>query len=140
MTVRGWDTKNKQAIAVTAKPADTPGVAGTGDATGPGARRRRWARADGRKDVVVDAPVATEEEAKRLAESILAERAYEFLTATGKAIGLPDLRPGDNVEIHGVGKRFGGSYYVTRGRPHAQRERTGDRVRRVRRTYQGAKK
>ena len=35
-------------------------------------------------------------------------------TAKGKLIGLPDLRLDDNVEIHGVGKRFGGLYHVTK--------------------------
>ncbi len=31
---------------------------------------------------------------------------------TARLIGLPDLRPGDNVEIHGVGRRFSGLYHV----------------------------
>jgi phage protein D len=113
VTVRGWDVKAKKAISVTAKPASTPGVAGSGDATGP-ASAGKVGTTDSRKDVVVDAPVATEEEARQLAESLLAERAYKFLTGTGKAIGLPDLRPGDNVEIHGVGRRFSGTYFVTK--------------------------
>ena len=116
VTVRGWDTRNKKAISVTASAPDTPGVSGKGQATGPAAAGRVGDEkdSDARKDVVVDAPVATKEEAKRLAQALLAERAYAFLTATGKAIGLPDLRPGDNVEIHGVGKRFSGTYYVTK--------------------------
>lgn len=113
VTVRGWDTKTKKAISVTAQPATTPGVSGSGAATGP-ASAAKVGTAEGRKDVVVNAPAQTEEEARRLAEALLAERAYAFLTATGKAIGLPDLRPGDNVEIHGVGTRFSGTYYVTR--------------------------
>jgi phage protein D len=113
VTVRGWDVKHKKAISVTAKAADTPGVEGSGDATGP-ASAGKVGTTDGRKDVVVNAPVATKEEAERLAKSLLAQAAYKFLTTTGKAIGLPDLRPGDNVEIHGVGKRFSGTYYVTK--------------------------
>jgi Bacteriophage probable baseplate hub protein len=113
VTVRGWDTRRKKAVSVTAKPASTPGVSGKGDATGPAAATR-VGTTDGRKDVVVNAPVQTEEEARRLAQALLAERAYAFLTATGKAIGLPDLRPGDNVEVHGVGERFSGTYFVTR--------------------------
>jgi phage protein D len=64
--------------------------------------------------VVVDWPVQTEEEAKALAISLLRERAYEFLKGSGEAIGLPDMRPGDNVEIKGIGQRFSGQYYVTR--------------------------
>jgi phage protein D len=29
-------------------------------------------------------------------------------------IGIPDLRPGDNIELQGLGKRFSGAYYVTK--------------------------
>jgi phage protein D len=45
---------------------------------------------------------------------LLAHRSYEFHTAKGKLIGLPDLQPDDNLEIHGVGTRFGGQYHVTK--------------------------
>jgi phage protein D len=104
VSVHAWDAGAKKAIDVIAD-ATTPGVTGTSSATGP-------ASAKGKRKVVVDAPVESEEEAKRLAESLLAEHAYRFITATGKTIGLPDLRPGDNVEIHGVGPTFGGTYFV----------------------------
>ena len=62
---------------------------------------------------------------------MLAETRLPFLTGHGKVIGLPDLRPGDNVEISGVGRRFSGTYYVTQGATHTA-EPTGlpDRVRR----------
>jgi phage protein D len=111
VTVRGWDTAQKKAITCTAEPATTPGVSGSGDATGPAAAAAVGGAA-GKKEVVVNAPVTSEEEARRLAESLLAERAYKFLTASAKTIGLPDLRPADNVEIHGVGERFSGTYFV----------------------------
>lgn len=113
VTVRGWDPATKQPISVTAGADAAPGVSGSGDATGPAAAAR-VAGAEGKQEAVVDAPVATEEEATALAESLLAERAYRFLTGTGKAIGLPDMRPGDNLEIRGVGARFSGTYFVTK--------------------------
>jgi phage protein D len=105
VNVRGWDIATKTAISVTANATETPGVSGGKDATGP-------ASAAGKQKVVINAPVANAEEAKQLAESLLAERATRFVTATGKTIGLPELRPGDNVEIHGVGLTFGGTYFV----------------------------
>ena len=114
VTVRGWDPSTKQAIVYTASPDDTDGVAGSGDATGPATAGRLAGPGSGRQEAVVDAPVASEAEARELAEALLAERAYEFLTGTGKTIGLPDLRPGQNVEIDGVGLRFGGTYFVTK--------------------------
>jgi Bacteriophage probable baseplate hub protein len=113
VTVRGWDPVAKEAVTHTATPDTTPGVSGSGDATGP-ASAGRISGGDGRQEVVVDAPVASVEEAQRLAEALLAERAYEFLTGHGKAIGLPDLRPGDNVEIVGLGERFSGMHFVTK--------------------------
>jgi uncharacterized protein len=113
VTVRGWDPEIKEPIEYTAKPTTTPGVTGDQSATGPAAAAR-IAGEDARQETVVDAPVASVEEAQRLAEALLAERAYEFLTGHGKAIGLPDLRPGDNVEIDGLGERFSGMYYVTK--------------------------
>jgi phage protein D len=62
----------------------------------------------------VDAPVASDQEARELAISLLREKAYEFITATGRIAGLPELRPGDNLEIYGLGRRFSGTYFVKR--------------------------
>lgn len=113
VTVRGWDPVNKKAIKQTATPENTPGVAVVGDTSGPKAAGEIAGTA-GREEVVVRKLVTTDEEALRLAQALLAERAYRFLTAHGKAIGLPDLRPGLNVEIAGVGRRFSGTYHVTK--------------------------
>jgi hypothetical protein len=49
--------------------------------------------------VVIGASVQTKEEADELAKSLLRKRAYEFITGKGSIIGLPDLRPGDNMTI-----------------------------------------
>jgi phage protein D len=111
--VRGWDPTTKQAITHKATPENTAGVSGSGAATGPAAAARLGGVVDSRREVVIDAPVASVEEARHLAEALLTERAYEFLTGHGKAIGLPEMRPGDNVVIEGVGSRFGGTYFVT---------------------------
>jgi phage protein D len=112
VTVRGWDPRTKQAITATSTPEDLPRTTGGGDGqSGPAAADSAL---QGRQDVVVDAPVASEEEARELAKSLLRERAYEFITATGRIAGLPELRPGDNLEIYGLGQRFSGSYFVKR--------------------------
>jgi len=110
VTVKGWDPKKKAPISFTANKDHLAGnkTAGT---SGPEVAEKKL---DKKEEVVVDWPVQTEEEAKALAISLLRERAYEFLKASGQAIGLPDMRPGDNVEIKGVGLRFSGQYYVTR--------------------------
>jgi phage protein D len=113
VTVRGWDPQRKKAIKQTATPENTPGVSVVDDTSGPKAAGT-IAGPQGREEVVVRKFVTTDEEALKLAQALLAERAYRFLTAHGKAIGLPDLRPDDNVEIAGVGRRFSGTYHVTK--------------------------
>jgi phage protein D len=111
LTVRGWDFANKKEIVATADAADLPAAPG-GGASGPSLVARLLQAAGGKEDRVVDAPVTTQEEAKQLAVSMLREKAYEFITGSARVIGVPDLRPGDNVLLSGLGKRFSGTYYV----------------------------
>jgi phage protein D len=107
VTVKGWDPATKEPISYKATVDDLPG-SGNGE-SGPAAAGKKLSN---KEEVVVDAPVRSQEEAQRLAIAMLRERAYEFITGTGRAIGIPDLRPGDNVDIAGIGKRFSGRYYV----------------------------
>ena len=111
VTVRGWSAELKDVFEYTAEPKDLPGGGGGGTkgTSGPEAAEKQL---NGKQEVVVDAPVTSQEEAKKLAISLLAERAYEFITGSGQVIGLPDLRPGDNVFLKNLGKRFSGEYYV----------------------------
>lgn len=110
ITVRGWNPRTKQAIVATADARDLPGGKEGG---GPTAVAKA-VPAGSKLDRVVDCPVTSGEEAKALAVSMLRERAGEYITATGRVIGLPDLRPGDNVLITGLGRRFSGEYYVNK--------------------------
>jgi uncharacterized protein len=110
LTVRGWDPRTKQSIGVTATVDDLPGGQGAG-LTGPAAASEALGA---REDTVIDAPVASVEEARELAAALLRERAYQFITGTGRIAGLAELRPRDVLEIHGIGLRFSGNYYITR--------------------------
>ncbi len=114
VTVRGWDPKTKKKITQTATRENTPGVAQIDNTNGPEAAETLGGTSEAKCEVIVDRPVASEEEALKVAQAILSERAYRFLTGHGKVIGLPDLRPGTNVEIGGVGRRFSGTYFVTK--------------------------
>lgn len=105
--VRGWDPNTKQAIVAKADSNDLPQNTSGGN-SGPGASQQSQQKTD----VVVDAPVTSYQEAFELAKSLLLERAYRYITATGQIIGLPDLRPGDNLSLSGLGSRFDGDYYV----------------------------
>jgi uncharacterized protein len=112
VTVRGWDPRTKQAIAFTATAENLP--AGQNTADGQSGPEVAESTMGGRQEVLIDAPVTSDQEARELAISLLRERAYEFITATGRVAGLPELRPGDNLEIYGLGKRFSGTYFVKR--------------------------
>lgn len=110
VTVRGWDPRTRQAIRYTATSDDLPELP-SGGASGPELAETAL---NGRSDVVVDRPVDSMEEARYLAISLLRERAKLFKTGSGQAIGIADLRPGDNVELRKLGRRFSGAYEVTK--------------------------
>jgi phage protein D len=109
VTVRGWDPRTKTAISYTAGPDDIPKKEGGGEN---GATIVQQRLAD-KQDIVVDRPVATMQEARELAISLMRERAKLFVKGKGMAIGLPGLRPGDQVKLTKLGKRFDGIYDVT---------------------------
>ena len=112
VTVRGWDPRSKQPIVYTAGPEDLPRTPSSEEGmSGPEAAQTRLNK---KSDIVVDQPVSSAQEARDLAISLLRERSYEFITGSGQVIGLPDLRPGHNVELKGIGKRFEGTYEVMR--------------------------
>ena len=109
--VRGWDPRTKSPITATATEADLPSLGGNAVLSGPKAA----ARVGGAKqDVVIDAPVLSQQEAQELAVSLLTERAYGFVTGSGRMIGLPDLRPGNLMRLLDLGRRFSGDYKVTK--------------------------
>lgn len=70
-------------------------------------------RCDPREEFVVDRPVFTRREARRVAEGMLRERQTEMVKATVTTIGLPDLVSGKNVIIEGYGARLDGKYFIT---------------------------
>lgn len=114
VTVRGWDPASKRPIVYTADPErDLPKAEGTGPAAANGPQVVRE-RMNDKQEVVVDQPVNSLQEARELAMSLLRERAYDYLTGSGQVIGLPDLRPADNLELRGLGTRFSGTYHVTK--------------------------
>ena len=53
------------------------------------------------------------EDAKRYAENWFAKRIRNFITARGKVIGLPGLRPGDVHNILNIGTRMSGEWEFT---------------------------
>jgi uncharacterized protein len=110
VTVRGWDPRAKQAVSFT---ADATHLAGPNSGKENGPDHVRKCLGD-KGDLVVKLPVTSQEEAKARAIALLRDRAYQFSTGSGQCIGQPELRPGDNVELAGLPRRFSGDYYVTK--------------------------
>jgi len=106
VTVNGWDRSKKKAISVKVS-IDDPGMNVNQDL------HQLIGVCDPRDELVVDKPVFSQADAKRIAQGILNDRVKEVVKASATCIGLPDLRAGRYVVIQGLGERFSGSYFVT---------------------------
>ncbi|MFZ5744009.1 MAG: phage late control D family protein [Pseudomonadota bacterium] len=104
VTVRGWNLDTMEEIVGTATAADLGGGSGS---SGPDNA------ASNRQDIVILSDVRSMEEANALALAQLRNRADSYITARGEVIGTPELRPGDTMQIDGLGTRFSGNYFVT---------------------------
>ena len=108
--VRGWDINKKAAIVGEAQKGrlypQLKGKKNNNDAP--------WEKPfpEG-KLVIVDQPVVSQEEARRLAAARLDEVSGALIEADGVAFRRPDIRAGKTVELEGLGKRFSGSYLIT---------------------------
>ena len=108
VTVRGWDPRTKQKIEYTAQVGDLPKTGGNGRTGAEIVSEKLGAK----EERIVDLPVASRDEARKLAIGLLERTANEFLTGSGEVIGDPDLRPGVIVQLDGLGRRFSGNYTV----------------------------
>lgn len=109
VTVAGWD------------PVDGREVSGSASAItrgGPGQGRDGVALVaealGARSEHLRTPPVASDAEARAVAEAALDRRARRFVTAEGVAEGNPRLRVGTEVRIAGVSPQFDNAYAVTR--------------------------
>lgn len=106
VTVRGWDRAKKQEISEKVA-LDDKELAVNKDL------HELLEKCDPREEVVVERPVHTRKEARKVAIGILKDRVKELVKATASCVGLPALAAGCKVEIEGLGARFSGTYYVT---------------------------
>lgn len=107
--VRGQHVKNRKPIKV--EVGDEALAAKAGKETGPQVAAKAGREV---KKVVVNVPVASEDEARQIARSVFNDLAADFVTGSGASIGLPELRAGAVIELAGLGDRFDGDYHVTR--------------------------
>ncbi|MDB9315287.1 hypothetical protein PN462_19385 [Spirulina sp. CS-785/01] len=111
--VRGWLPDKKKEILGKAA-AGKEGSKMGGKTTGPKAVKTFG---DSTK-TVVSQPVATKAEADEIALGQFKDMALAYIAAEGTCPGIPTLRVAKVVEIEAVGKRFGGSYYITATEHH----------------------
>ena len=109
VAVRGWDPKNKKEIVGKAQAGDEVSKMG-GSQTGASLSKKAFGAATGG---LSRRPVLTQAEADQMAVALLNRAALELVTGDAVCGGRADLWPGKVVKITGVGKRFGGQYYIT---------------------------
>ncbi len=107
LTVRGWNPRQKQPIEVKVTRKDIPGIVTPSEL---GVTEPELAK---KQEIVIDRPVESRAEARRIAINRLKTISESLVEAKGKTIGVPDLRAGSKVEIKGFGERFSGTYLVT---------------------------
>lgn len=109
VTVQAWDRVKKEPIEgkATRDQLTTHGVGSEGN------QKAIEQAFNERKEIVANKPVASKDEADRLALETLENIAKDMVKASSSTVGVPDLRAGGIVMISGVGKRFSGRYFVT---------------------------
>ncbi|MFT3767547.1 MAG: hypothetical protein QM820_18995 [Minicystis sp.] len=106
--VYGWDQSKKAVIKGTCD----VGKLKAHDGTVGGAQAKKAFGAA--KVVIVDAFVSTVAEAELVARGKLEELSGNFVHASCTCFGRADLRAGVEVEIEGIGERFGGVFDIQR--------------------------
>ncbi|MBE9008719.1 VgrG-related protein [Pseudanabaenaceae cyanobacterium LEGE 13415] len=116
--VKSWDYSKKQLIQETAKAEQVVTTIGSGK----GSKTSTAFRPGTPKMRIVDQPVFSANEAKKMAQALCNELGGEYIHADAKAEGNPEIRPGRVVAIKGLGNRYSGQYYITETR-HLYSER-----------------
>jgi len=104
--VQSWSVKEKTALL--ARSRDVVSTMG-GESSGAAIAQSAFGAA---VEVVSDRPVGAYAEALQIAKARFNELALELVTGEGLCRGRTDLRAGKVIKIDGVGRRFGGRYYV----------------------------
>jgi phage protein D len=110
LKVRAWDPAGKQAVLGVARAGDDDSKMG-GKSSGPEFSKSAFGQY---VSAVVDMPLATQAEADQMAHALYNRMALDFVCGEGESVGNVAIRAGSTIELRGIGKRFGGDYYVKR--------------------------
>lgn len=105
--VRGWDPDNQATFIGVGKRGQEHGRDGNRASGG-----QEVEDTQGKVVKHVWKPVKSKKQALDLAKSILDELAQEFVTGSGECIGIPDILPGKNIRLEGLGRKFSKVYYI----------------------------
>jgi len=108
VVVRGWNRSTKERIEGRATAGDLKTLSGGTS----GAEQVEAAEGSAVTRRIEDRPIHSQEEADAIARAELNRLNDGFITGSGEVAGTPELRPGVNIMITGVGRRFSGRYYV----------------------------
>ena len=111
VVVRWYD--EKAAKPIVAESTDISGGNMAGDAT---AGERASSNNPETTIQISDTPVYSQEEAETLANSVLNQRADNYLTGKGSCEGNAGLKCGVMVKIRDIGKEMDGEYYITKAK------------------------
>lgn len=126
--VRGYDLKTKKEFIGKANASNETNKMGNSNSGFKA--KKKFGKATHR---IVNQPVASKEDAEKIAKAKFKKIAGNYITGSGNCLGFPDLSIGKKIEITNIGKRFSGFYYVTSTTHTYSREqgyRTGFSVKR----------
>jgi phage protein D len=104
---RGWDPAAQKAIV--GKASKVPSLMG-----GKTAGFRRADESFSAQVTRADGPIVIADDATLTAAGVFETAALDHVVCEGKMLGAAVLRPGDILEVTGIGKRFSGNYWLTR--------------------------
>jgi len=106
--VQSWSVKDKKLLLGDSKAGDEVSKMG-GQSSGAAIADKAFGAAI---EVIIDRPVTAQGEADQIAKARFNELVLEFVSGEGLCRGRTDIRAGKVIKIDGIGKRFGGPYYV----------------------------
>jgi len=109
VNVQGWDSKEKKAIASSAKKGSEVSQM-AGKTLGSGLVESVFGQA---VSVVCDRPIFNQAEADQIAKAKFNQSLLGLIIGEGTCFGRTDLKAGEVIKIDVASQRFSGKYYVT---------------------------
>jgi uncharacterized protein len=106
--VQSWSVKDKKSLLGDSKVGDEVSTMG-GKSSGAAIAKSAFGAA---VDVINDVPVGAQAEVDKIAKARFNELELDLISGEGLCHGRTDIRAGKVIKIDGVGRRFGGSYFV----------------------------